>query len=668
MVKYKARDILQLSTDELWALPDGHRVIIQFDDGDFETTVRRTIFSAYLWEYHRLYPEVPLFKRHHIGEKRLGKDTHLNVLNQCLWDTYEATGRQLDLGHLTKLAYEITNRLYNDMTYRLEPHVSSVSILDFVDVMDNPKIKEANAEVKPFENSITATYSTIESVLKDEAELPDNPVADAAKSGLVSMGQILQCVGPRGYLTDIDSTVFRRPVLVGYVEGMRSLHDVLIESRSAAKATSFARDYVSAPEYFNRLMQLLCETVKRVHGVSDVAYLPSMKTEKKRELADCGSTHYRPVRVRSSDLKLMAGKYYLAQDNTLKALRADDRHLIGEVIQVRSIFDCQLKDREGFCATCYGELALSVPGLTNIGHLCATLLCEMVSQAVLSTKHLDQSSTIDELPLNDFERNYLRLGADRNHVSLASKLKNSHVKMIVASNEAPHLSDINYVEDVSEFSVSRISEISDIALVISSKTTEDVVTLPVSVGSRKSSMSHKLLDHIKRHGWSLTDNGDYLIDLKGWDVDDTLLTMALRQMNMLDFMKRIEQMVKGVSGTPSRTRSVGSREKNKTVLDFNNPWAALLELYELVSSKLSVNVAHLEVIIKATMIVSSKDYNYNLPLANESSEFAGYEKIMSMRSLTPRLAYKFQQPELYSPRSYVFTNRPAHLLDAVLSN
>lgn len=657
MKKYQARDLLAMSPQQLWALPDVKKISVVFDDGEITTSTRRTIFSVYMWEFHRLYPATPLLKRHHIGSQRLGKGTHLDILGNCLWDAYEASGASLDLNVLTRIAYEVTNRMYNDFTYELEPYVSSISVLDFIDVMDHEQIKKANSDAKPFESSINSTYDTIEGVLKDPKALIGNPVAEAAKSGLVSMGQILQCVGPRGYLTDIDSTLFRTPILVGYVEGMRKLYETLIESRSAAKATSFSRDYVADAEYFNRKMQLLTETVRRVHGVAEVADGVLLSVSHDASKRDCGSVAYREMRMRTSDLRLMAGKYYLTEDNKLEAIKPNDRSLVGKKLKIRSAFDCRLKDREGVCATCFGELALSIPGLTNIGHLCATQLCEMVSQAVLSTKHLDQSSSVDELPLSDFEKRYLRLGADPNHIGLSARLKGKHVKLVISSDEAFNLSDIQYADNVKDLPLTRISELGDVTLMISSDREEDVVTLPVSIGSRKSSMNHKLLEYIKRRGWSLTDDGDYMIDLKDWSQEDTLFELAMKHMNMLDFMNSIEHMVK----------ASGRKKKLKTLKDFEDPWSALLELYSLVSSKLSVNIVHLELIILATMIVSSRENNYNIPLAGESFEFGSYEQIMSMRSLSPRLAYKFQEPELYNPRSYVFTDRPYHPLDAIFA-
>lgn len=657
MIQYQARELLKLTPDELWSLPDGPMIVV-FDDGPLETTARKTIFSVYLQEYHRLYPKTPLLKdRHHVGNERLSTRTHLRILGDGMWDAYDAYEGKLDIDELCRVAYETTNRLYNDFTYRLESSVVSVNILDFIEVLDHPTVAEANSSVKPYEASITQTHKTIETVLMDPKELRTNPISKAAKSGLVDMGQILQCVGPRGTPTEIDSTIFRQPILVGFVEGMRKLYDSMIESRSAAKALMFTKDPVAESEYFNRKMQLLASTVRRLYGVATVADAVTGAVLNTEALRDCGSKVYRTLRIQSRDLTKMAGKFYLTEDGSLAAIKETDRQLIGKTVQVRSIFDCLNQDREGFCSTCFGELALSIPGITNIGHLCATVLCEMVSQAVLSTKHLDRSSSVDELPIDDFAKRYIRLGSDPNTIGLASNLKGKHIKLILKSDEAKNLSDIAYAKAVKDLPVGRVTEISEVKIVIVGKDKEEEVVVPVSIGSRYSSLNHRMLEYVKIRGWEITETGDYVIDLKEWDHDHVIFELALKHINMVDFMKSIEYTIKAAHAGKTQ----------KTLKDFDDPWAALMELYELVSSKLRVNIAHLEVIIKSTMVVSIEDLDYNIPLAGESFEFGPYEDNIAMRSMSAQFAYQRQMPAIYDVKSYIATDRPPHPLDAMLA-
>ena len=63
--KINARDLL--SIEPLVALKQlPPKFTLVFDDGEMQTTRRRTVVSSYFWEYHRKYPEIPLLIKHHI--------------------------------------------------------------------------------------------------------------------------------------------------------------------------------------------------------------------------------------------------------------------------------------------------------------------------------------------------------------------------------------------------------------------------------------------------------------------------------------------------------------------------------------------------------------------------------------------------------------------------
>lgn len=252
MERIPVRQILAMSTAQLWAMPD-RPFILEFDDGDLETDTRLTQYSWYTMVFNRLYPQAPVYKRYHIGKARIGMRTTAELIETSLFETKDwfderGEGHLLDLDAARQVVYDTFQDIYNDFTWNVPQSVSSICILDFIDIVTHPKIKEINDNTKPSPNSIEHTYSAVKSVLLDENELVGNPVAKVAKSGLVSMGQILQCVSVRGYLTDINSRIFHTPVLKGYTHGITKLYESMIESRSASKALWFAKDPVRSEE------------------------------------------------------------------------------------------------------------------------------------------------------------------------------------------------------------------------------------------------------------------------------------------------------------------------------------------------------------------------------------------------------------------------------------
>lgn len=644
---YKARDLVNLSVDEIWRQPDG-AMTLEFDDGHtIHTTMRETIFSWYMWEPQRRYPNTPLTVDHHIGEERLGANTHLRLLGSSMWDAYDAyehSATPLDIEVLCKIAYDVTNWMYNDFTHKLEEWVTGISILDFLDVVDHPKIRAANDSLKPNKYSIEKTYSEIKSVLLDPTELHGNPVAKAAKSGLVSMGQILQCVSARGYLTDIDSNIFPHPILRGWVTGIRSLHDHMIESRSAAKALMFAKDPLAETEYFNRRMQLQAATLRNINR------------------GDCGSKAFTLWRVRSADLDRMAGKFYFLEDGSMAKIRnaKQDQHLVGQQIKLRTVFGCQHEDPYGFCSACFGDLALSVPRDTNIGHVSTTVLCEAVSQRVLSTKHEDGSANVDDLVLGDYEQRYIKVGTDPTTIELADRLRNQRVLLTVSAEEAKNLPDALHAKNIKDITPSRISVLTEVKLTVVHESgvaeANDVAIVPVSMGARLSSMSIDLLEYIREHKWDLTPQGDFVIDLGAWDSDRVLFKLPLKHMNMLDYMNAIGSLIKA--------STVGKGVK--TLRDYEDPGAALVDLHDLVRSKLFVNIAHLETIIKSTMIRDADARDHNLPRPGDPVQFGSYQDNMNLRSMSSTMAYQGQAQALLDPRSFTLRNRPDHPLDFLM--
>lgn len=644
-----ARDILKLSKDELWGLQDGP-MTIRFDDGVLQTTARKTIFSAYLWEFHRRYPQAPILMRHHISgaddgkEVQLGARTHLDIMGHVLWDAYDAylnVGEEIDVEKLCELAYDLTNEVYNDFSYRLEEYVSTISILDFVEVVRNPNVRQANETVVSSQQSIDDTYHVIENELRNSPSLKKNALSKAARTGLVSMGQVLQTVGPRGFLTDLNSIIFPTAILTGYTAGINRLYQSMIESRSATKSLMLTKDPLADSQYFNRKLQLLCAILQNLHK------------------GDCGTTVTIPWRVRSGDLKTIDGKYHV-DGGKLYRISRKDKHLIGKVINMRSIFGCAHPDKYGVCATCFGEISRSIPAGTVLGHVSSTVLCEKISQIVLSTKHLDGTSKVDRIFIEEFDRQFIENCEKPNQIKLASSLAGKKVRLYVTADEARNLTDVMNVKSVNTLSISRVTELRDVQFgVVDASGNEVVSVVSVSADSRLSSMTHELLEHIKKSDWTVSGNGDYAIDLTGWDHALPMFEMPMKHMNMLDFMNSIEAMVKSAAKT---TKS----KKSLTLADYETPHGALVDFHDLVVKKLEINVAHLEAIVFSTMITSSEKLDYSLPLLGDKAEFGSYADNMAMRSLAPAMAYQNQSAVLLDPKSYTVTNRPDHPIDRLL--
>jgi hypothetical protein len=674
MLKINARDILALTNEQLWSIPEG-RFILVFDNGEeLETDNRRTIFSAYYWLMHKTYPSLPLLKRHHVGDTQLTPSLHMDMCSKVAWDAYFSMNLDEDTGvevieEICKIVYYgITRNLYNDLTYRLEAYVTTVSILDYIEIINHPPIAKANKEVLPNEISIKETYGKITAAL-DDPELERNNVRRFVKARLAPVDQVLQSIGPRGHVTDIDSNIFPEPILTSYTEGFKDLKDALTESRSGAKALMFTKEPLGKTQYFNRRMQLGCSVIQNLHRT------------------DCGSDQYVPFTVKPGDLNALEGKYYKPPEvaaeqcldgsnigysntlpNGLRRVTKDDRHLIGQTIKLRSAITCHHPDPVGICSTCLGALSYSVPMGTNIGHVAATELCSQVSQKVLSTKHLDKTSVMEVLSLSDHHKKFLTVSENDGSVYFNRNLRLKGVKINITKDVANHIGDIFSVKDLSQLVLTRVSALNGFYLELPTKDSVTQEAIPTVLGTSPASLSLPMLEYMRTHQWTYDANGDFVIDMSEWDYKQPLLVFPKKHMSMMDFMRKISSIIESADSekeSRSTSRRRDSKIGHKVLMDFDSPSSALEYLHDEVSSKVFVNIAHLEVIIRSTLVRNREAGDYRPPLPGQAFEAAKFRENLQGRSLSAQMAYQDHRQTFMSPASYVNKNRPPHPMDAV---
>lgn len=682
MKKIKARTLLQYTVEQLWDILTG-RFVLLFDDGELEVDWRSTIYSMYAWDFHRLYPKTPLLRSHHLltvlDGKRLGSETHLELLGNVMWAVYdhhtslpeplritrtaptdvlylerglnsdwiEASEEQFR-DRLAELIYRCTNKMYNQLIYRLEEYVVSLDIVDFVSVLRHPKIKAALDNAQPTKAGIDTVYQTISETVTNGVDLPTNPLSLAARSKLINLNQLVQCVGPLGFVSDTDNIEFRYPVMRGYGQGLRTLYSSMVESRKAATALLYSKTPLQQTEYFSRRLQLMSEIVQRLHP------------------GDCGSTEYlrwhvnAPKRdghklVSGGDLKQLVGKNYVDENGVLRTVQYGDTHLQGKTLNLRSPVHCAHPDPYGICATCFGQLSLSVPENTNIGQMCCTSLAQKSSQSVLSLKHLVGSSVIEGIDLLPSDRQYLKVSNDENSYLLADALKSKHIWLVISPDSAASITDVMEVKDVTSLNITRVSEMDTIALRVQrNKDVVEEVLLEVHKGRRFSSMTYPLLHYIRAHGWTVDSRGNYVIDLQDWDWTQPILTLPLRHFSMSDHSKELANFLE------SSVEKMHERDQHV------DPDAALVEWFGIVNAKLTVNLAVLEVVWYGSMIESAERHAYGLPKPWTSRATGVMKVSMANRSLGPTMAYEQHRDVITAPASYTMTNRPDHPMDAVV--
>lgn len=644
-----ALDLLHLSHADIWNMPD-EKFILRFEDGELETTTRRTIFSWYHWEVHRQYEKIPLMTYHHMGQAALGSDTMLDILSHCSRDIHLAYGDSIDREQTWKLYYQVVNDVYNDFSSNLEAYQTSSNILDYLEIFDHPEVQAANAAVRPNQTSITKAYDRIGKAVMTAPELRHNAVALACRSGLLKLNQMIQIPGPRGFMTDADSNIFQHPIVKGYLEGITTIHDAAIESRGAVKALLFTKKPLRQVEYFNRKMQLSTAIVRDL------------------VMNDCGSTEYINLFVSKVVLKGIEGKNYL-KEGKLYPVTPESTDIINTTIQMRSPLLCRYRGKNSVCAVCFGQIAYSVPRDTNLGHVSSTEMCQEGSQLVLSVKHYEGSSVVMAMSIDDSDSRYIREGDSAGKVFIQSHLKGKGVYLLMDSVSKPPvegasgLASLNAQTDISALSIARITSFRDVIFGYDGDggyANETYVS--ISLGSRLGSLSRDFLSYIREEGYTITDSGMYKVMLDNWDFDKVAFELPLRHLNMLDYMSEIEVFLR----SPSDNKSDGRAGVSKKLIDYTSFDAAVADLYELVSSKLSVNIAHLEVILLSLTRSATDPDDYRIPEFGEPAMFERHSTLMEGRSAGASMAFERQPAIIENVDSYLNTERDYHILDNMI--
>ena len=182
----------------------------------------------------------------------------------------------------------------------------------------------------------------------------------------------------------------------------------------------------------------------------------------------------------------------------------------------------------------------------------------------------------------------------------------------------------------------------------------------VSMGGRLSALSHDMLEYLTFNTWSLDIRGDYVIEMDKWDYKNPILELPLRHVNMLEFMKTIESFVK---------MSSSRRDVQRHIQGMDDMSALLTNLFSLISSKLrDVNLAHMEVILAATLIRDSASGDYSFPVVGGPCEIGAFNANMQNRSMGPAMAHEGHLAALTSASAFLNRDRMPHPIDALVKD
>ncbi len=649
MLKYNARDILKLSMDELWNLPENRHVLV-FDDGEIESHTRSTISSALLWHPLRQI-QGPLKTSHAFGTTvRFTGKNQIKILENIIFDIHDTNPMGIDSEYLMMLTAQTINIAYNEYVSRLGGWMATMSLFDVFDVMEHPITQEARKLVGPTSVDINRAYEKFNTLFDETDELAGNPIVDGRRSGIIRKNMPDQAFIAEGYKTDIDSTIFKRPITEGLIRGDASLYSRLIESRGGTKALIFNKELLKKTEYFNRKIQLISQYVANLH------------------MEDCGTTRLINFPMNERRLKRAIGKYYIDEDGVEKVINGKENHLVGKYVRMRSVLGCMHPDPVGICYKCYGTLAFSIPKGTNIGDNSARDAGDKITSSVLSTKHEEASAQADKIKLGAEEARYLYDGGNET-LFFKKKYAGKKITLTVNRREVQHMADILFLNELEDYPITYASELTNLRIEVDNGIEgKEISRLRVYVYNRKASFSTEVLKYLKEKKWEYSEQGDQLIfDMSGFDFNKPFLVLPQRHVNMYEVMKRFQTFLHSGVDSEDDKLAAGlniSRKGKRTFLtSYKDPVDALVACLDLINEKLEVDLVHCEILVYAMLARNRYNKDYRLPKPGLDGEFEKYSELMTYRSLSAALAYEKQDKPLVNPIVFTDRNKNPHPYD-----
>lgn len=657
------REFLKYSSKELLDDLSGKIPVLFEDNVCITMSANKVVVSRYFWEMFIYYKDLPLTsvyivnnfytngmftgKTHTKLLTKLNEDLIVNIFSRNNVDLHK------ELTTLFYRMFDLLEMLYSELSYNIIDNVSSINIIDLLEIQMVPELMDAmrNVSIKMDALSIDQAYAVLDNVIRTKKELSNNTVAKAYVSGMVNANQMKQVLGPRGYVTELDSHIFKYPIANSFTLGLGNMYELATDSRSGAKALFLSNKAIQDSEYFGRELHLATMVVE------DIVF------------GDCGSNKYLNWYVKpreehngmviyKGDLNNLVGKWYLNEEtNQLEVITKNHTHLYDKTIKLRSAINCQLSDKRQVCSKCFGELSYSVPKHSNIGHMCSTEINSRISQSILSTKHLAASAVSASLTTDKISSKFFTIknaGYVLREPIIKSKDK---ISIIVSQEECFGLKDIRPNKSINHIDPGRVSRIESFTIKVEPKDPKkstEYFPILIKAGNRYGVFEPKFLSYIMEQGFETDDNDNYILDISRWSLSSPILKLPEVEFSFLALSKDTKDMFKTMYTYKDGTSK-------------DSPESLLSKVFTLVNSKLDLNLALFEIVVYPFTVYDLKNGNYDLGRNSDNPQLASLLTIIDRRSAGASYGYDNLSGKILTPSLFSTKNKCDHKLDVLLA-
>lgn len=650
--KILARDLLKYQPQQLPGLLPPKFTLV-FDDGEIETTRRRTHVSSYFWEFHKAFPKTKLNTSHHLQVILKGKPYHsgthtelLEAISRSVYTEYEDSEEEIN-ALTSKLAYRVSNNMMDEMMVPLAPYPQTLDLIDAIQLARHPSILEAIRVAPHTGAGVDAIYKVATNVIENDLSIRENSLVLAYRSGTVNKSQVLQSIAVRGTPTEANGKLFDHPVMSGYLEGLTKIYDFASDSRSAPKALASTEKPLQDSSYLDRRLQFLSTVVTKIKGKDCGGDFIDFLVDKEVK-DDYGRVLY------PGGISSMAGKYVEdPETKRLVELVGNETHLNGRYVRMRSVLKCRNENPHTVCKTCFGGLWRNYYQHQNLGHLCVVTMMNKIVQNTLSTKHFVGSGEGAPIRLTNASSKFFLLQKNKTLFYLQPMLKKMGLKIIFNRDEAINLIDVVKMQNIESLRINDTTKLTSVKMIYREKGKDLSDIVPVEQSNREAFLTLEMIKYICEHSWEVDGNNNFCIDMKDWNFDIPVMAIPQMEISYSQHGAEVGRMIE------SNMNSIDERQRP------DSPLATLQELSSLVISKLEIPLSCLEVIIYASMVPSKN--NHAMARNWENTVLGIARNTIYSRSLSCAYAFQGHSDFMLDPKSFFPHFRPDNQMDVFFS-
>lgn len=595
-------------------------VEVDFADGAKDMPIQQVILHIPLWEVIRKLGK-DVYQRHIFHEGiQFSKGIFKKMLTHLYTELYLADD-QADLDQLIQALWVCINQIDDFGTFELAEHHCGLNLAELVELLKDPVLEPIlNVDLDNkfgtdiIESRMSEARAKLTKCLETKDVLVNESLLHYQQSNILNPNQITQSLIAFGLRTEINDIVIPRAVKGASITGMRTIEDIAIEQQAARKAAIMNHEAIRKSQYWGRKLQLLCSSLEKLY------------TE------PCG--HHRTVEVTilATTHKNYIGKYIIGPKGEHILLTSKNtKQYFDKTVNMITVGGC--KHTDGVCLKCLGLVARNLPKTINVGTNSASVLVSVVSQMILSTKHLIKTlSQIYSLP--DPATTYMDR-TDTGIYFMDKFRKEGNWKLGIYFDDLyGSQSDLLEINEELAIPEERFSNIRHILFQAEDGT---MTELPLVVDGQNPFLTFEFLVYMKEKYADLVSEEDVLwVPIRGMP-KMPILRASIVNDSMFAYVTSVQKFLE--NGMLAKHKTFGS---------------ALAHFSELVWSKVpDINILHLENILRAHMIHNKQ--NWDIPVVDNLLEvcFGKTPDILKSRTLSGQFSFEEHKKQFSSASMYV---------------